>query len=67
MDGKQGGDPAKLAGALVQLAALDEPPVRFAAGADAVQTFEVKAKSLLAQANAHRDLSSSLSHDDARP
>ena len=36
MDGKQGGDPAKLADALVQLAALDEPPVRFAAGADAV-------------------------------
>jgi len=65
MDGKQGGDPAKLADALVQLAALQEPPLRFAAGADAVQTFEVKAKSLLAQANAHRDLSSSLSRDDA--
>ena len=27
MDGKQGGDPAKLADALVQLVALDEPPV----------------------------------------
>ena len=36
MDGKQGGDPAKLADALVQLAALEEPPLRFAAGADAV-------------------------------
>ncbi len=43
MDGKQGGDPAKLADALVELAALDEPPVRFAAGADAVATFEQKA------------------------
>src|SRR4029453_16712179 len=31
MDGKQSGDPAKLAGALVELAALEEPPVRFAA------------------------------------
>ena len=65
MDGKQGGDPAKLAAALVQLAALDEPPVRFAAGADAVALFETKARTLLAQADAHRDLSSSLAHDDA--
>jgi NAD(P)-dependent dehydrogenase (short-subunit alcohol dehydrogenase family) len=64
MDGKQGGDPAKLAHALVQLAGLEEPPVRFAAGADAVQTFEAKAKTLVAQANAHRGLSSSLSYDE---
>jgi NAD(P)-dependent dehydrogenase (short-subunit alcohol dehydrogenase family) len=65
MDGKQSGDPAKLADALVQLAGLEHPPARFAAGADAVQTFEAKATTLLAQANAHRDLSSSLSYDDA--
>jgi NAD(P)-dependent dehydrogenase (short-subunit alcohol dehydrogenase family) len=65
MDGNQGGDPAKLAGALVKLAALEEPPVRFAAGADAVATFETKARDLLAQADAHRELSSSLAHDDA--
>ena len=63
MDGKQGGDPAKLADVLVELAALDQPPARFAAGADAVQTFEAKAKVLLAQANAHRELSSSLGYD----
>jgi NAD(P)-dependent dehydrogenase (short-subunit alcohol dehydrogenase family) len=65
MDGQQGGDPGKLADALVKLAALDEPPTRFAAGADAVQTFEAKAKALLAQADAHRALSSSLSFDNA--
>jgi NAD(P)-dependent dehydrogenase (short-subunit alcohol dehydrogenase family) len=65
MDGKQGGDPAKLADALVELAALKEPPVRFAAGADAVATFEQKAHELLAQADAHRELSTSLAHDDA--
>jgi NAD(P)-dependent dehydrogenase (short-subunit alcohol dehydrogenase family) len=65
MDGKQGGDPAKLANALVRLAALEQPPTRFAAGADAVQTFEAKAKALLAQADAHRALSSSLSFDNA--
>jgi NAD(P)-dependent dehydrogenase (short-subunit alcohol dehydrogenase family) len=64
MDGKQGGDPAKLADALVKLIELKEPPTRFAAGADAVQTFETKAKTLLAQANAHHDLSTSLAYDD---
>lgn len=65
MDGKQGGDPAKLADALVKLAAMQEVPVRFAAGADAVAVFEQKAKELLAQADAHRELSTSLAHDDA--
>jgi len=65
MDGKQGGDPARLAAALVHLAALEEPPTRFAAGADAVELFETKAHTLLAQADAHRELSTSLAHDDA--
>jgi NAD(P)-dependent dehydrogenase (short-subunit alcohol dehydrogenase family) len=64
MDGKQGGDPAKLADALVKLVALKAPPTRFAAGADAVQTFEAKANTLLAQAQAHTELSSSLAYDD---
>ena len=64
MNGLQGGDPAKLAKALVQLASQDEPPLRWAAGADAVGTFEQKAKDLLAQADAYRELSSSLAHDD---
>ncbi|EIM95303.1 short-chain dehydrogenase/reductase SDR [Paraburkholderia hospita] len=62
MNGKQGGDPAKLAAALVELAAQDDPPARFAAGADAVEALEAKANILLAQADAHRELSSSLSH-----
>jgi NAD(P)-dependent dehydrogenase (short-subunit alcohol dehydrogenase family) len=65
MDGKQGGDPAKLADALVRLAALEEPPTRFAAGADAVELFESKARTLLDQAAARRELSTSLAHDDA--
>ena len=63
MDGKQSGDPAKLARAIVKLAALKEPPTRFAAGADAVQTFEAKANTLLAQAHAHLELSKALAHD----
>ncbi len=65
MSGLQGGDPAKLAKALIQLASQAEPPLRWPAGADAVETFEKKARELLAQANAHRALSSSLAHDDA--
>ncbi len=65
MDGKQSGDPAKLADALVRLVALKEPPTRFAAGADAMQAFETKANTLLAQAQAHRELSASLAYDDA--
>lgn len=65
MDGLQGGDPAKLADALIRLAESDEPPLRFAAGADAVGTFETRARALQDQANAHRELSSSLAHADA--
>jgi hypothetical protein len=65
MNGKQGRDPAKLATAIVKLAALEEPPTRFAAGADAVQTFEAKANALLAQAQAHHELSTTLAHDNA--
>jgi len=65
MDGRQGGDATKLARALVTLVALEQPPARFAAGADAVQTFEAKANTLLAQARAHYELSSSLALEDA--
>jgi NAD(P)-dependent dehydrogenase (short-subunit alcohol dehydrogenase family) len=65
MNGQQGGDPAKLADALVQLASQDEPPLRWVAGADAVEVVENKAKDLLAQAGAYRELSSNLAHDDA--
>ncbi|MHC6221441.1 SDR family oxidoreductase [Arthrobacter sp. MMS24-S77] len=65
MNGLQGGDPAKLAEALIQLAELEEPPLRFAAGADAVGVFEQRAEDLLALAAAHRELSSSLAYADA--
>ena len=65
MNGQQGGDPAKLANALVRLTGQDEPPLRVAAGADAIATVEQKAKDLLAQADAYRELSSNLAHEDA--
>ena len=56
----------KLAKALVQLASQPEPPLRWPAGADAVETFEKKANELLAQANAYRGLSTSLAFDDIK-
>jgi NAD(P)-dependent dehydrogenase (short-subunit alcohol dehydrogenase family) len=65
MNGKQGGDPAKLAAALLTIAGLLQPPLRWLAGADAVGAAEQKANDLLAQAGAYRELSSSLAHDDA--
>ena len=47
MNGQQGGDPGKLAEALVKLAGQDEPPLRWAAGADAIETFERKAHTFI--------------------
>ncbi|PYY36466.1 SDR family oxidoreductase [Curtobacterium sp. MCBD17_030] len=63
MNGKQGGDPTKLAAGLVSLVDSDEPPLRWVAGADAVQTGVDKANLLLQQVAAHEELSSSLAHD----
>jgi NAD(P)-dependent dehydrogenase (short-subunit alcohol dehydrogenase family) len=59
-NGKQPGDPAKLADALIDIASLPEPPLRFVAGADAVGTAEHAASTLHQQAVAFRQLSSSL-------
>jgi len=64
MSGKQGGDPAKLAKGLVTVVDEKEPPLRWVAGADAVETVEQKAKELLAQVDAHRELSTSLAIDE---
>jgi hypothetical protein len=50
---------------LVRLTGQDKPPLRFAAGADAIATVEQKANDLLAQADAHRDLSASLAIEEA--
>jgi len=60
MNGKQGGDPAKLAAALVKIASENEPPKRWLAGADAIATAEQKVTEFQEQINAYRDLSSSL-------
>jgi hypothetical protein len=61
-----GGDPAKLAKALVTIVDQEQPPLRWVAGADALETVEQKANDLLAQVDAYRSLSSSLAFDEAQ-
>ena len=64
-NGKQSGDPAKLAEALLTLTALPHLPSRFIAGADAIASAEQKVATLQEQIDAHRELSTSLAfHPD---
>jgi NAD(P)-dependent dehydrogenase (short-subunit alcohol dehydrogenase family) len=63
-DGQQANDPAKLAQALLTLMALEQPPRRFIAGADAIALAERKVADLQQQIDAYRDLSTSLAYDD---
>lgn len=62
-NGKQSGDPAKLAQALLKLAGQKEMPRRFIAGADAIGSAEQKIALLQRQIDAHRELSCSLDFD----
>ncbi|MGA3121191.1 MAG: SDR family NAD(P)-dependent oxidoreductase [Polyangiaceae bacterium] len=63
-NGKQGGDPAKLARALMTLTDHERPPLRFIAGADAIGTAEQSVAALRQQVDAFRDLSTSLAFDE---
>jgi len=62
-NGKQSGDPAKLAQALIVIADQQPPPSRFIAGADAIATAEQRVVELTAQIEANRALSTSLNFD----
>jgi NAD(P)-dependent dehydrogenase (short-subunit alcohol dehydrogenase family) len=64
-NGQQQGDPAKLAQALLTIAAEEQPPLRFIAGADAIETAEQQIATLRQQIDAFRDLSTSLALDEA--
>ena len=64
MNGKQAGDPVKLAQALVTITELAQPPLRFIAGADAIAQAEEKLAERQQQIDALRDLSSSLAFTD---
>ncbi len=62
-NGRQSGDPAKLARALITIASQQPPPRRFIAGADAVATAEQVVADLKAQTEANRDLSTFLAYN----
>ena len=62
-NGQQSGDPAKLAQAILTVATQENPPRRFIAGADAIDTAEQVVSTLKEQADAYRKLSSSLNYD----
>jgi NAD(P)-dependent dehydrogenase (short-subunit alcohol dehydrogenase family) len=62
-DGRQPGDPDKLARAIVALADEDPPPARFLAGADVIALAERKIAELRRQIESHRSLSMSLEID----
>jgi len=63
MNGKQAGDPAKLAQALLTIIELEQPPFRFIAGADALAQAEEKLAERHGQIDAFRELSTSLALD----
>jgi NAD(P)-dependent dehydrogenase (short-subunit alcohol dehydrogenase family) len=64
--GKQAGDPAKLAQALLTIASQEPPPRRFLAGADAIATAEQKVADLRADIESNRSLSTSLAFGERR-
>src|SRR6266571_9113375 len=66
-NGRQSGDPAKLARALVAITREQPPPRRFIAGADPIALIEQKVADLQAEIDAYRDLSTSLAFDELEP
>jgi len=62
-NGKQVGDPNKLAHALITIASTELPALRFIAGADAIALAEQKVDELKKHIAAYRDLSTSLALD----
>jgi NAD(P)-dependent dehydrogenase (short-subunit alcohol dehydrogenase family) len=62
-NGRQSGDPVKLARALITIASQEPPPRRFIAGTDAIATAEQKIADLKTQIAANRGLSTSLAFD----
>ena len=59
------GDPAKVAQVVLQVADLDEPPIRLLLGSDAVQYAAFAAQARAAEDAKWRDLSVSTDHNDA--
>ncbi|GAB3379193.1 SDR family NAD(P)-dependent oxidoreductase [Massilia agri] len=63
--GKQLGDPAKLATAVLRLAAMDKPPQHFLAGSDALAMAHAEVDARLSEMHGMAELSRSTDHADA--
>src|SRR5262249_6778149 len=61
---KQPGDPAKLAAAIMQLAASPKPPVHLLLGKDTLAAYETKASSLAKEIAEWHDVITGTDHDD---
>lgn len=59
-NGKQAGDPEKLAQAIVNIAHMKTPPLHFVAGKDAIEAAEEKMKKLQCEINEYRKMSENL-------
>lgn len=57
MDGKQPGDPDKASAAMIQVVESDNPPLRLALGADAVETIAAKLESVKAELDTWKQVS----------
>jgi NAD(P)-dependent dehydrogenase (short-subunit alcohol dehydrogenase family) len=66
-DGRQPGDPRKAAQVLLQVAAMDEPPIRLALGSDAIAAISLADQRRLAELERWGPLSASTDHDDQGP
>jgi NAD(P)-dependent dehydrogenase (short-subunit alcohol dehydrogenase family) len=64
MNGKQTGDPSKLARAIITIAGQSPPPRRFIAGADAIGGAEQKIAAIKEDIESNRALSTSLAFDN---
>lgn len=58
-NGKQGGDPAKLADVLVTFVGLENPPKQFVAGSDALAAYKPVLEGRLDELRAYEELSKS--------
>jgi hypothetical protein len=62
MDGRQVGDPCRAASAILQVAALDQPPLRVVLGVDAVRAYEQRIASDTSLLETWRDLAVSTNY-----
>ena len=57
---QQPGDPVRLAQAMLQLAAMENPPLRFSAGSDSLEMVEARLEQVRTEMEAYRELSRSV-------